>query len=1067
MHIVLVSQCEKKAILRTAKVLDAYAVRHGDRTWITPITKNGLDALYLELRSRGTRQTAVSCYVNDGKRRLKLLWVVGRKGTFGLGGAVAVATKEHSQKSQMPALSAAARLACLLAECAGLIHDFGKYGEVFQKKLDSLIPSGDPIRHEWISLQVLLGLFEGKSWTESWCRTRPLRMPEYLTHAHGIGKGLNTVEAVLAFLVMSHHRLPRWQKGGRGSTASPSVPSDGEYFRDDACRPDGSESRANPFLRQPTLLAAKRVEHLLSRIRQYALPDTSPEALRAIASLARMALILADHHVSGIDKTQSEGHGPHLEGLEGAVFANTHKHGGLRLKNQELGWHLTQVGNEAGAMVQRMLSFRPPGLSGDAIVILRKRSGDRFQWQNLCADEIERVQSERFLPTLVINIAGTGSGKTRMNMRAVAALHPPGNDGFQEPLRVAAALNLRTLTLQTRDAYAEQLGLNKEQLACVMGSRIAIQLHDAGKKTAELFDEDENEPEELFDFEGGGVEPPDWLKGFLDKKPVLQPLLMSPVVVSTIDFLINAGEPNKQGNHGLAMLRMMHSDLILDEIDAYDPKAMVAVARLVTASAMWGRHVIASSATLSAPVAKVLYEAFALGVRLYNALHEKQTTWRQVVIDDRVAPLILSSATDVTFIEAFNDHLHLMMASMGNQLFRPAELQNVSRHGGTKDGEKHFFAGVEAACLRLQERHAWAAPKNAAGFTGKISIGLVRVANIRIAIAIARRLATILPHVRVCCYHSQVGLLQRWNIERTLDQILTRKADEWASHTVQNPFVLEALYRAVEKGENRVHFIVIATPVEEIGRDHDFDWAVIEPSSSQSIVQTSGRVNRHRLANVDTPNIAVLQFNYRTCVQQEGVPVFCRPGLESDESFGDDGKSDYGDHDLAKLVNWSTLEKAGQIDARLRYQTQVHPFAGADDRALNVAVQRHMKNFTTSNECAWLIKDTYTNAPLRDKNGATHEEWFIDENGAYFKREPRGRIGWGFEDTPRSPNDIVPTHHNDWLVLSFDETCALAKKHGIAIKAATSVQVLSYGDSGETLMLKDCSFGYSTKRNKA
>jgi len=58
MHILLVSQCEKKAILRTAKVLDAYAVRHGDRTWVTPITRNGLDALYRELRSRGTRQTA-------------------------------------------------------------------------------------------------------------------------------------------------------------------------------------------------------------------------------------------------------------------------------------------------------------------------------------------------------------------------------------------------------------------------------------------------------------------------------------------------------------------------------------------------------------------------------------------------------------------------------------------------------------------------------------------------------------------------------------------------------------------------------------------------------------------------------------------------------------------------------------------------------------------------------------------------------------------------------------------------------------------------------------------------
>ncbi|MDR8345993.1 hypothetical protein FPK41_23920, partial [Acinetobacter baumannii] len=51
-----------------------------------------------------------------------------------------------------------------------------------------------------------------------------------------------------------------------------------------------------------------------------------------------------------------------------------------------------------------------------------------------------------------------------------------------------------------------------------------------------------------------------------------------------------------------------------------------------------------------------------------------------------------------------------------------------------------------------------------------------------------------------------------------------------------------------------IPFIVIATPVEEVGRDHDFDWAIIDASSVQSIVQTAGRVNRHRLEKVQQPN---------------------------------------------------------------------------------------------------------------------------------------------------------------------------------------------------------------------
>ena len=1062
MHIVLISQCEKKAILRTAKVLDAYAVRHGDRTWVTPITKNGLDALYYELRSRGTRQTAVACYVNDGTRRLKLLWVIGRKGAFGPAGAVAVATKQQATKKRAPELSPAVRLACLLAECAGLIHDFGKYGRIFQKKLESPTPLADPIRHEWISLQVLLALLDGKSWEEGWNQAKPLRMAQYLPHAHGIEGGLKTVEAVLAFLVMSHHRLPKGQLDGRGKPGN--IPGDEEYIRENPLTASGTTSIQNPFQGQPSPLAMKRIEHLLARIRAFELPDRSPEALRAIASLGRMALILADHHVSGIDKTQDQGHGPNAAGQPGVVFANTHKHLGVRLKNQELCWHLSNVGDEAGAMVQRMLAFQPPGLTGDAVDAIRKPSEDRFQWQNVCAEALEAAQSGERLPTLVINIAGTGSGKTRMNMRAVAALRPPDSEGLQEPIRVATALNLRTLTLQTRDAYATQLGLNTQQLACVLGSQIAVRLHKAGNMSPALIDDDENEPEDDYVFKDSGTEPPPWLVGFLDKKPVLKPLIMSPVVVSTIDFLINAGEPHKQGNHGLAMLRMINSDLILDEIDAYDPKAMVAVARLVTASAMWGRHVIASSATLSTPVARVLYDAFALGMRLRCTLEGNSAKWRQAVIDDHSVPLVTACETADDFEKSFKAHLSGMMASMGSQRFRPAELQPVARTGGPGQGEGHIYSAIRSACERMHQRHAWVVPGNSAGFGGKISIGLVRMANIRVAISVARRLADEITNVRVCCYHSQVGVFQRWNIERNLDDILTRKTSDWPGQTVQNPCVLEAMHRACAEGVENISIIVVATPVEEIGRDHDFDWAVIEPSSTQSIVQTAGRVNRHRLVNVETPNIAVLQFNYRSCTQPVGRAVFCRPGLESEDDM-----SLYGDHDVGRLLKWDRLNAAGQVDARLRYQTEVHPFAKADDTSLAQAVKGHLKSFTKSDDCKWLMKDTYTKAPLRDANGTTHEEWFIDANGQYFRRERTGYLGRDLVSNKRWPDKRIARTRNDWLVLSTEDMHKLACNFSprISMEQATTVQILSYGESVETLVHHDLSFGYWSRRNSA
>jgi CRISPR-associated endonuclease/helicase Cas3 len=55
----------------------------------------------------------------------------------------------------------------------------------------------------------------------------------------------------------------------------------------------------------------------------------------------------------------------------------------------------------------------------------------------------------------------------------------------------------------------------------------------------------------------------------------------------------------------------------------------------------------------------------------------------------------------------------------------------------------------------------------------------------------------------------------------------------------------------------------VATPVEEVGRDHDFDWAVIEPSSYRSIIQLAGRVRRHRKEAISTPNIAIMQYNLK------------------------------------------------------------------------------------------------------------------------------------------------------------------------------------------------------------
>ena len=45
MMVTFVSQCEKKSLNKTRRVLDAFANRIGNRTWQTVITSEGLNAV--------------------------------------------------------------------------------------------------------------------------------------------------------------------------------------------------------------------------------------------------------------------------------------------------------------------------------------------------------------------------------------------------------------------------------------------------------------------------------------------------------------------------------------------------------------------------------------------------------------------------------------------------------------------------------------------------------------------------------------------------------------------------------------------------------------------------------------------------------------------------------------------------------------------------------------------------------------------------------------------------------------------------------------------------------------
>ncbi|MUH95711.1 CRISPR-associated endonuclease Cas3'' [Aliivibrio fischeri] len=90
MMVTFVSQCEKNALKKTRRVLDAFANRIGDNTWQTIITEDGLLTVKKMLRQTASKSTAVSCHWIRSRSRSQFLWVVGNRLKFNIEGVVPV-----------------------------------------------------------------------------------------------------------------------------------------------------------------------------------------------------------------------------------------------------------------------------------------------------------------------------------------------------------------------------------------------------------------------------------------------------------------------------------------------------------------------------------------------------------------------------------------------------------------------------------------------------------------------------------------------------------------------------------------------------------------------------------------------------------------------------------------------------------------------------------------------------------------------------------------------------------------------------------------------------------------
>lgn len=648
--------------------------------------------------------------------------------------------------------------------------------------------------------------------------------------------------------------------------------------------------------------------------------DINKSKLSSLLTLiARPALVHADYYAS-YKKVENK------ELIEESIsFANsTFNYEGKKVLADDLLTHLNKVAENVSGYFNMFCSNRKMTdfnhLSKDLLNDLNPKEPvlDKYKWQSDAFNNISghNISGNPFFGVLM---AGTGTGKTRACAQIMKALEP-------ENLRFSVGLGLKTLSCQTKKEYLVDIFKDKSiaerEISLLVGSCLQnlsedniLRENDKENKDDDFIDDKDDYLESEYHFNGSYSEAmsnqdssddyyisdfvelnESMLKDIHTKSKEIA-LIKSPIVVMTIDHIITAIQQNKSNNLK-SLLRIISSDFVIDEIDNYDAKDLISISVLIYVLGYFNKKVLISSATTTTELANTLFDFYQRGVSdnlsmdkniYYSFINEFSTEVYQS--KDLSQESLLSFSNNYnTFTKKAIEEINLT-----SEKFTKHKMEYLSLNS-----EKEIYSDILDGVENLHGDNYINYVENNKNY--KISIGFVKFNNIEESQNFCKYInenqnkkeKTHL--IKWINYHSNFMNLERFFIEDWLDTNMKRKQsngeihDSYGSeHIFKTDYFQSLISEANNCGTSEIVLVLSTTNIIEVGRDHDYDWCIIEPSGIKNIVQAIGRVKRHRSINtfgLEESYKNVFLFNRIIKEIKKGLQhsknIMAYPGIQTD-----------------------------------------------------------------------------------------------------------------------------------------------------------------------------------------